>query len=119
MQPRVRLFTIVGFSLVFVTACSGFLATPIKKIQANPRDYADKQVTISGTVVDSFSLVFIKYFMIDDGTGRMIVITQKPMPAKGEKIRVQGTIRDAFSLGDQQLLVLIERDDDVKASGTQ
>ena len=108
MQRRIRVWAVLGFSLAVMTACSGILPTTIRDIKANPRTYADKQVRVSGTVVETFSLVLVKYFTISDGTGELIVITRKTLPAKGEKLTVKGEVRDAFSLGDQQLLVLME-----------
>lgn len=111
MQARVRVFIAFGMLLVTLAACSSITPTTIQKIRTNPRDYADKEVTISGTVADSFSLVVVKYFLIDDGTGQMAVVTQKSMPVKGTKVKVTGTLQDVFSLGDQQLLVLIEGGD--------
>lgn len=108
MKRRFGLLIVLGFTLITVTACSSVFPTPIHKILTSPRDYADKQVTISGTVVDVFSIVLLKYFTLNDGTGEMIVVTQRPMPTKGDKIKVRGTVQEAFSLGDQQLLVLIE-----------
>jgi len=115
MQRWIRLWAAVSLSLVIMTAaCSGLLATPIKDIKANPRSYADKQVRVSGTVVETFSLVIVKYFTISDGTGELIVVTSKTLPARGEKIHVKGMVRDAFSLGDQQLLVLMEDGEEPK-----
>ena len=111
-QRRNRIWAALCFSLVIMTACSGLFPTPIREITANPRTYADKQVWVSGTVEETFSLVVVKYFTISDGTGELVVITQKTLPAKGEKIKVRGKVRDAFSLGDQHLLVLMEDGED-------
>jgi hypothetical protein len=35
-------------------ACSAILATPIKKIIDNPRDYDGKTVTVSGEITETF-----------------------------------------------------------------
>jgi len=86
------------------------MATPIKKILDNPRDYSNKSVTVSGEVTELFSLFVIKYFVVKDGSGEIIVVSQNPLPAKGSKITVKGTVQEAFSLGDQQLLVIMEKE---------
>ncbi|MDP2157157.1 MAG: hypothetical protein Q8K68_05560 [Nitrospirota bacterium] len=86
------------------------MATPIKKIIDNPRDYSGKPITVSGEVTELFSLFVIKYFVVKDITGEIIVVTQKPLPAKGSKISVKGEVQEAFSLGDQQLIVIMERE---------
>lgn len=114
MRQRLGLLITVGFFLATMTACGAHISTPIEQIKANPRQYADKRIKISGTVTETFSLLVLKYFVVDDGTGEMYVVTKKSMPARGENIKVTGTVRDAFSLGDMQLLVLLEDGEDAK-----
>src|SRR5574340_743763 len=105
-------FTLLLFLLASVSiACSGILATPIKKIIDNPRDYDGKTVTVSGKVTGIFSLFVLKYFVVDDGTGKITVITRKALPKKGTKIRVKGEVSAMFSLGETQALVIIEGPD--------
>ena len=50
----------------------------------------------------------VKYFVVQDKTGQIAVVSDKPLPRKGTTIKVTGTVREAFSIGDQQLLVLVE-----------
>lgn len=114
MKQRIGLSITLGFFLATITACSTFITTPIQEIKANPREYTDKRVKISGTVTDTFSLLLLKGFKLDDETGEMYVVTKKSMPAKGEKIKVKGTVRSAFSLGDKQLLILLEDGQDTQ-----
>ncbi len=114
MRKRLGLSVTVGFFLATLTACGALISTPIEQIKSNPRQYTDKRVKISGTVTETFSLLILKYFILNDGTGDMYVVTRKSMPAKGEKIKVSGTVRDAFSLGETQLLVLLEDGEDAK-----
>ena len=96
--------------VMLLSAGCGLLATPIKKILDNPRDYSGKQVTISGEVTEVFGLIVIKYFVVRDRTGEIIVVTQKPLPKKGSKITAKGTVQEAFSIGDQQLIVIMEKE---------
>ena len=96
--------------IILFIGCSSLTATPIKKILDNPRDYSGKPVTISGEVSEIFSLIVIKYFVVKDRTGEIIVVTQKPLPKKGSKITAKGTVQEAFSIGDQQLIVIMEKE---------
>ena len=105
-----KIFAAVCLVILLSAGCSGLMATPIKKILDNPRDYSNKSVTISGEVTELFGLVVIKYFVIKDRSGEIIVVTRKPLPAKGSKIAVKGMVQEAFSLGDRQLIVLIEQE---------
>lgn len=90
--------------------CEGLFSTPIKRILDNPRDFEGKQVVIAGEVSDAFSLLVMKSFTLNDGTGQITVITSKALPKKGESLKVKGTVREAFALGDSQLIVIIEDD---------
>ncbi len=94
--------------LSILCQCSGLMSTKIGDIRNNPRRYADKEVTLSGTVTSSFSLVVLKYFTLGDGTGDIPVVTQRPLPKEGERVTVKGTVREAFSIGSESLLVIVE-----------
>jgi len=107
MTKSFRFYAILGL-LIAMSSCSTLFPTQINKILTNPRDYADKKVTISGTVTDTFSFVVVKYFTVRDDTGEMTVVSQKPLPEKGSTVKVTGTVKEAFSVGDQQLIVLLE-----------
>ena len=108
MKRRIILNMLLGMFMI-TTACSSIFPTKISTILSNPREYADKQVTIYGTVEDTFSFIVIKYFVLKDDTGTIPVISQQPMPVKGKQIKVTGTVQEAFSLGDQNLVVIIEK----------
>jgi hypothetical protein len=42
-------------------------------------------------------------------TGEIVIVTDKPVPKVGTKIRVKGTVQEAFSIGNQQLIVIVEQ----------
>jgi hypothetical protein len=108
MKKSFRSYLIPGLLILSITACSGLFPTQINKILSNPRDYADKKVTISGTVTDTFSFLVVKYFTVRDDTGELAVVSQRPLPVKGSTVKVTGTVKEAFSLGAQQMIVLVE-----------
>ena len=109
---------ITALQKTFIAAClvillsvgCSLMATPIKKIRDNPREYSGNSVTVSGEVTEIFSLFVIKYFVVKDSTGEIIVVTQKPLPGKGSTITAKGTVQEAFSIGDQQLIVIMEKE---------
>jgi len=92
---------------LLLAACAR--VTPIKNIVEHPRDYAGQEVSVEGEVTGVFSLIFVKYFTLDDGSGSITVVTEKPLPRKGERLRVKGTVEEAFSLGDQTLTLIVEK----------
>jgi len=104
-----KLFSTVflGIFILSLVSC-GVGTTKIGDITGHPRDYAGKEVTVSGEVTEVFSLLILRYFTVRDGTGEISVVTDRPLPAKGEKIKVKGIVKEAFSLGPQSTLVLVE-----------
>lgn len=100
-------FLLVCVLMIFSVSC-GIGTTKIGDIKSHPRDYAEKEVTISGEVTETFSMIFVKYFVVRDDSGEISVVTERTLPAKGEKIKVKGTVQEAFSLGEEQMLVIVE-----------
>ena len=115
-MKNIILRNILFLMVLALAACYPIFTTPIGKLLANPRDYEGKQVKISGDVVESVNILLVRYFVVKDDTGEITVITQRTLPRMGEKIKVYGKIQEAFSLGDQQTIVLIEDSGKEKAS---
>ena len=84
--------------------------TPIGNILKEPREYYEKSLTIAGEVTDRASLLVVKYFRVKDKTGEIVVVTGKPLPSVGSKVRVHGEIKEAFSIGTEQMLVFVEEE---------
>ncbi len=82
--------------LVLGLACDRLLGTKIKDIQADPRKYEGRRVTVSGTVVDTVNLLVYKAFVLDDGTGQIRVVTDRILPRKGQRTTVRGTVKQGF-----------------------
>ncbi len=81
----------------------------IEKILSNPKAYEGKVVTIEGEVTDRTSFfIVLKFYKLRDRTGEIIVVTQKPLPEVRSKVHVTGKIDEAFSIGNQRLLVFVE-----------
>ena len=62
-------------------------------------------------VTEVFGLFVVRYFVVKDKTGEIIVVTKRPLPSEGTKITVKGTVREAFSIGDKQLVVVLENEE--------
>lgn len=109
IKKLVIFFGIVVIIGVAVWTYFGQVAsTPIGNILKNPRNYDGKALTISGQVTDRISLLVVKYYQVKDDTGEILVVSERPLPAKGEKVKVKGRVKEAFSLLDKQVLVFIE-----------
>ena len=84
--------------------------TAIGNILANPRDYDGKPLTIEGDVKERLSLFAFNSFVVKDDSGEILVVSSKPMPQVGSRVRVHGRVHEAFSFGSFQKLVFTEED---------
>ncbi len=108
MRTKITLLCVLSILFSTFVGCDRLTVTPIAKIIDNPRDYDGRHVTISGEVTDLFSLFVVKCFVLKDSTGELTVVSKRALPKKGNSIKVSGSVQAAFSLGDKQLLVLVE-----------
>lgn len=77
--------------------------TRIADIEANPSKYLNKQVAIAGVVRDSYGVnvpftpIHGGAYEIDDGTGKMWIVTDDAVPSKGTQIGVRGRIQSGVN----------------------
>ena len=97
---------LLGF--VLSAACASLLATKIGDIQKAPGQYDGRSVTIAGKVTGTHNLVFVKYYEVEDGTGRIPVVTESALPNEGDRVTVKGKVNQAFSVGSTHFVVIVE-----------
>ena len=111
MNPsRFRLCVIFCLALTAIS-CDQFnrlTATNIKDILDRPREYENKEVTIQGTVTEAVSLLVVKYFVLQDKTGSIKVVTDRVLPKKGEELSVTGYM-ESIEIGPERWIVLREK----------
>ncbi len=93
MLSRRKLFTlpVAAALLALLTACPS--QTSISKLKADPDRYMDKEVGIVGRVTDSYGVPFVGgAYELDDGTGRIWVVTQRGVPSRGSRVGVKGRV---------------------------
>jgi hypothetical protein len=99
MRSRRHLLTLVALTVFFLVACD---ATKISDINMDPGRYAGKDVTIAGEVVDSYGLLGQGAFEVDDGTGRLWVLSSGfGVPAKGARVGVTGRVEQGLTIGSR------------------
>ena len=100
MRQKSRLqlvgLAVISASTILSSACA---ATTINQILADPSRYRDRDVRVSGSVVDSYSFANRGVYKINDESGQLWVMSDRGVPRKGARVVVKGTIRDGFSLG--------------------
>lgn len=81
--------------------------TKISDILKDPRAYQNKKVSVSGKVIQSFSLGF-KYYLLNDGTGEIYIIPVNAVPQEKERIKATGIFKQKLKIGNKQLSVIEE-----------
>ncbi|MBZ5508033.1 MAG: hypothetical protein LAO78_21430 [Acidobacteriia bacterium] len=82
----------------------------IADITKDPGRYAGKDVTIHGSVSDSFGALGNGVFQIDDGTGSMWVYSQNfGVPGNGNNVKVVGRVEQGFALGGRNFGVILRQ----------
>ena len=94
---------------VLFTACPS--QTTISKINADPARYRDKEVAIVGTVRDSYGVLGNGAYELDDGTGRLWVVTKRGVPSRGARVGAKGRIYTGFNFGGRNFGTVLEETD--------
>jgi hypothetical protein len=84
---------------VSALASAACASRTVNQVLADPSRYRDREVQLSGAVVDSYSFVNRGAYRIDDGTGQLWVVSDKGVPRTSARVTVKGTIREGFNFG--------------------
>jgi starvation-inducible outer membrane lipoprotein len=96
-------------AVVLLTACPS--QTTISKINADPARYRNKEVAIVGTVRDSYGALGQGAYEIDDGTGRLWVVTRRGVPSRGARVGAKGRVYTSFNFGGRNYGTVLEETD--------
>jgi hypothetical protein len=97
MTPPIRRRFVTA--LVLAAALSAGCGATINQVLADPAKYRDKDVKLSGSVSDSFSITNRGMYRLKDGTGELWVVSDNGVPRNGAKVTVHGTVREGFNVG--------------------
>jgi hypothetical protein len=50
----------------------------------------------------------VRFYHLEDATGRIVVVARKAVPLRGARVAVTGAVHQAFAIGDQTLTVVVE-----------
>ncbi len=109
LLKRVGSASLLLATMVLFTACPS--QTSISKINADPGRYRNKEVGIVGTVKDSYGALGQGAYEIDDGTGRLWVVTRRGVPSRGARIGVKGHVYTGFNFGGRNYGTVLEETD--------
>jgi hypothetical protein len=92
--------------VLLLTACPS--QTTISRINADPARYRNKEVAIVGTVRDSYGALGQGAYEIDDGTGRLWVVTKRGVPSRGARVGATGHVYTGFNYGGRNFGTVLE-----------
>jgi hypothetical protein len=105
----------IVYCLTVLTLAFGLVACERQKIgeiTADPGRFKDKDVNVAGEVVQSFGVLGRGVYEIDDGTGKLWVISEnRGVPSRGAKVGVKGRVTPTVTfMGKNFATALFERD---------
>ena len=95
-HPRALLALAILVATISLAGCPK--STTIADINADPGRFRDKEVSIHGKVVNSFGVVGEGAYEVDDGTGRMWVLSSGGgVPSQGAQVRATGRVQTGLT----------------------
>jgi len=88
-------YTILVLAALVLAGCA---PTTIGRIMADPSKYQNRTVRVSGTVTNSVGLLGKGGYQIEDGTGRIYVVSGTGVPSRGSRVTVTGRVSPGAEL---------------------
>ena len=85
--------------LIIGTLAASCAPKRVNDLLADPSRYRDREVRLTGQVVDSYSIAGRGVYRIEDETGRLWVMSNRGVPRKGARVTVTGTLREGVNIG--------------------
>ena len=85
---------------LLMTACA---PTRIGRILDDPGHYRNRSVRVEGTVVASAGLLGTGAYQVEDGSGKIYVVSRSGVPRTGARVEVEGPVVGGVELMGQSL----------------
>lgn len=108
------LAALLTVSVLIVTGCKDE-RTMVNKILERPDKYVGKEVKIAGEVTKTYSVNLILAeagaYQLDDGSGRIWVITKTGVPREGQKVGLKGDVSSGVKLLGETFGVVVREEE--------
>lgn len=105
---RTRFFAVTLLGIISLCLAGCPQRTTIEAINRDPGRFSGKEVTIAGEVRGSFGALGTGVFEVDDGTGRMWVLSESyGVPGSGARVAVTGVIQQGVSFGGRNFATIL------------
>ena len=113
-MKKILIVTVAVALLCIMVFAAGCTSTKISDILGNPDKYAGKEVSVSGKVTEKYWVdifgITAGACQIDDGSGKIWVITKQEPPEEGEKASARGSVEVAGKIGNRSFgTVIVEK----------
>ncbi|MCC6294680.1 MAG: hypothetical protein IT164_18660 [Bryobacterales bacterium] len=81
--------------LLALTGCG---SVKIRQLVHNPGRYQNRTVRIAGNVTRSTGALVAGAYQVDDGTGKITVLSMRPIPPRGASVRVKGEFNSGLQI---------------------
>jgi len=89
-----------------LSACSHRIS--VESINRDPGRFHDKEITVAGRVANSFGIADAGAFELDDGTGRLWILSDThDLPAHNSSVTVTGQIEQRFSFAGRTFIIIL------------
>ena len=88
MKNRLLAATLLFGTTILFSACPS--ETSIGQLNGEPGRFRNKQVSVRGTVNNSFGALGLGAYELEDETGRIWVLTENGVPTRGSYVRAVG-----------------------------
>ena len=105
LQRRVSVFVALPLILT-LAACASMGSPSIEQVQSNPGRYANRTVTLNGTVTTAWGLPLVPYKMyrVSDGNAEILVLSNgNRTPSRGARVRVRGEVQEFATFGGRSV----------------
>jgi hypothetical protein len=108
MRKRARVVLSACIILLAMTLTGCPPRKSIDEITSDPGRFYDKEVTIAGRVGRSFGALGRGIFEVDDGTGRMWVLSEQyGVPSEGAQIAVTGRLIQGVTFAGRNYVTVL------------
>ena len=97
-------YLLLSLAALLLTACE---TVKIADIKNDPSKYRDKTVHVAGTVTNSVGVLSTGGYEIEDETGRIFVVSNQGVPARGAHVDVEGSVFSGAMILGQPIAVAI------------
>ncbi len=104
----VRIFLAAGMIALVLCLAACPPHKSISDVLRDPARYSTKEIAVAGTVTASWGALGTGMYEVDDGTGRIWVLSNGyGVPSKGTRIGVAGTVQPTLSIGGRSFATVL------------